>query len=33
LKQALDEAGIEMPNRQLDVWIRDQPAAPVENAA
>jgi small conductance mechanosensitive channel len=33
LKQALDEAGIEMPNRQLDVWIRDQPDATVENAA
>lgn len=27
LKEALDEAGIEMPNRQLDVWIRSQPDA------
>ena len=27
LKEALDEAGIEMPNRQLDVWMRAQPEA------
>jgi small conductance mechanosensitive channel len=25
LKEALDEAGIEMPNRQLDVWMRGRP--------
>ena len=33
LKEALDEAGVEMPNRQLDVWIRDQPVAEPEHAA
>ena len=33
LKEALDDAGIEMPNRQLDVWIRDQPSATPEHAA
>ena len=33
LKEALDDAGIEMPNRQLDVWIRDQPVAEPEHAA
>lgn len=27
LKEALDTAGIEMPNRQVDVWMRDQSAA------
>ncbi len=27
LKEALDAAGIEMPNRQVDVWMRDQAAA------
>ncbi len=27
LKEALEEAGIEMPNRQLDVWMRGQPDA------
>ncbi len=27
LKDALDDAGIEMPNRQVDVWMRSQPAA------
>lgn len=27
LKEALDEAGIEMPNRQFDVWVRGQPDA------
>jgi small conductance mechanosensitive channel len=27
LKEALDAAGIEMPNRQVDVWMREQPAA------
>ena len=27
LKGALDEAGIEMPHRQLDVWMRAQPEA------
>lgn len=27
LKQALDDANIEMPNRQLDVWVRRQPDA------
>ena len=27
LKEALDGAGIEMPNRQLDVWMRGQPQA------
>jgi len=27
LKEALDEAGIEMPNRQVDVWLRDQAVA------
>ena len=27
LKEALDAAGIEMPNRQVDVWLREQAAA------
>jgi small conductance mechanosensitive channel len=27
LKEALDAAEIEMPNRQIDVWLRDQPQA------
>ena len=27
LKEALDAAGIEMPNRQVDVWMRNQTAA------
>jgi small conductance mechanosensitive channel len=27
LKEALDAAGIEMPNRQVDVWMRDQAVA------
>jgi small conductance mechanosensitive channel len=27
LKEALDAAGVEMPNRQVDVWMRDQAAA------
>ncbi|MGI9577254.1 MAG: mechanosensitive ion channel family protein [Microthrixaceae bacterium] len=27
LKEALDDAAIEMPNRQVDVWLRDQPVA------
>ena len=27
LKEALDGAGIAMPNRQIDVWLRDQPVA------
>ena len=27
LKEALDQAEIEMPNRQLDVWLRGQPQA------
>lgn len=27
LKEALDETCIEMPNRQLDVWMRGQPDA------
>jgi small-conductance mechanosensitive channel len=27
LKDALDAAGIVMPNRQVDVWLRDQSVA------
>ncbi len=27
LKEALDAAGVEMPNRQVDVWVRNQEAA------
>ena len=27
LKDALDNAGIEMPNRQVDVWLRNAAAA------
>ena len=33
LKEALDHAGVEMPNRQVDVWIREQPLAIPEHAA
>ena len=27
LKEALDDSGVEMPNRQIDVWLRGQPQA------
>ena len=33
LKEALDRAGVEMPNRQVDVWLREVPPLPAGDAA
>jgi small-conductance mechanosensitive channel len=33
LKEALDQAGVEMPNRQVDVWLRDRSLPAADEAA